>query len=156
MVMKSMTTDIEIAVDVAKPANVVFQYFTDWPRQGEWMMGTRVEARADGTRGFGQGEGAVIAGFTGIGPLGFWDTMTITHWVDDERVDVLHTGRVVRGTGSMYVERVSDSTCRFVWSEQLDLPLGWIGRLGFGLVRPLFIAAIRHSLKKFARSAEAL
>ena len=156
MMAKFMITDIEIAVDVAKPAAVVFNYFTDWPRQGEWMMGTRVESRAEGALGLGRGNGAVIAGFTGIGPIGFWDTMTITNWVDGQRVDVLHTGRVVRGTGSMIVESIDESHSRFIWTEQLELPLGVIGLVGFGLLRPLFIAAIRFSLKKFAAAAEAL
>lgn len=156
MMVTFMITDIEVTVDVAKPADIVFNYFTDWPRQGEWMMGTRVESRAEGTLGLGRGNGAVIAGFTGIGPIGFWDTMTITNWVDNQRVDVLHTGRVVRGTGSMFVESVDATHSRFVWTEQLELPLGVIGLIGFSVLRPLFIAAIRFSLKKFARAAEAL
>lgn len=151
-----MSTDVELAVVVNKPSEVVFSYFTDWPRQGEWMMGTRVEARGAGSLGMGRGDGAVIAGFTGIGPLGFWDTMTVTHWVENQRVDVLHTGRVVRGTGSMIVEPIDEHSCRFIWSEQLDLPLGWLGRVGFALLRPFFLAAINASLKKFGRAAEAL
>jgi len=151
-----MSADIEISVDVHQSADKVFAYFTDWPRQGEWMVGTRVEARAAGDLGMGRGNGAEIAGFSGIGPLGFWDTMTVTRWVESERVDVLHTGKLVRGTGSMIVERVDENSSRFIWSEQLDLPLGWLGRFGFGLLRPLFIAAVRDSLTKFARKAQEL
>ena len=33
----------------------------------------------------------------GAGPVGFWDTMIITRWEPPYRVDVLHTGAVVRG-----------------------------------------------------------
>ncbi len=151
-----MSADIEISVDVHQSADKVFAYFTDWPRQGEWMVGTRVEARAAGVLGMGRGNGAEIAGFSGIGAIGFWDTMKVTNWVEGERVDVLHTGWLVRGTGSMIVERVSDTQSRFIWSEQLDIPLGWLGLIGFGLLKPLFIAGVRHSLTKFARRAEAL
>lgn len=151
-----MSADIEIAVDVNQSASKVFAYFTDWPRQGEWMVGTRVEARAAGELGLGRGKNAEIAGFSGIGPIGFWDTMTITNWVEGERVDVLHTGWLVRGTGSMIVEHVDDRRSRFIWSEQLDIPFGVIGRLGFAILKPLFVAGVLHSLKKFARSAERL
>ena len=41
-------------------------------------------------------------------------------------------------------------------AEQLELPLGWFGRFGFAVLKPLFVAAVRASLKKFARTAEAL
>jgi hypothetical protein len=43
----------------------------------------------------------------------------------------------------------------FVWSEDLDLPLGVVGRLGWPLVRPLFAAGVRLSLRRFARWVEA-
>ena len=110
--------DIEVSVHVHCQAALVFSYFTDWPRQGEWMMGTRVESRRTGALGMGRGEGAEIAGFTGVGPLGFWDTMTITSWVDGHRVDVLHTGKIVRGIGSMIVEPIDSHTCRFIWRSE--------------------------------------
>jgi hypothetical protein len=38
----------------------------------------------------------------------------------------------------------------FVWSEELELPLGALGRLGWPLVRPLFLAGVRRSLDRFA------
>jgi hypothetical protein len=38
----------------------------------------------------------------------------------------------------------------FVWSEQLELPLGAVGRLGWPVVRPLFLAGVRRSLDRFA------
>ena len=40
-----------------------------------------------------------------------------------------------------------------MWSEQLDLPLGALGRLGWPLVRPAFVAGVRMSLKRFAAYA---
>lgn len=156
MMILRMSADIEISVDVNQSADKVFSYFTDWPRQGEWMVGTRVEARAAGDLGMGRGVNAEIAGFSGIGPIGFWDTMTVTNWIEGERVDVLHTGWLVRGTGSMIVVKVSEQQCRFVWTEQLDLPFGVVGRWGFAVLRPLFVAGVRHSLRKFAVRAESL
>lgn len=62
-------------VIVDAPPEVVFAALTDWPTQGQWMLGTRVWS--DGS---GQGVGAQLSAFTGVGRLGFLDTMEITEW----------------------------------------------------------------------------
>ena len=140
-----MTAHVSLAVDVAAPAQQTWDAAVDWDRQGEWMLGTRVSG--------GHGVGARVEAFTGLGRLGFLDTMTITAWVPPYRCEVLHTGRVVRGTGVFEVVDLGDGRSRFVWSEVLDLPLGLLGRLGWPLVRPLFLAGVRRSLARFARWA---
>ena len=38
--------------------------------------------------------------------------------------------------------------------EEIELPLGVLGRLGWPMVRPFFLAGIRHSLRKFAKYVE--
>lgn len=145
---------LSLRVPVAAPPEVVFAAATDWDRQGEWMLGTRVWP----TVGVGRGEGAAIAAFTGVGRLGFLDTMTITRWDPPRACHVLHTGRVVRGTGTFEVEvGVPDAPpggCVFVWGEVLELPLGALGRLGWPLVRPAFLGGVRRSLRQFARWVE--
>jgi hypothetical protein len=104
----------------------------------------------------GHGEGAEIAGFTGIGPIGFWDTMTITSWQPPANVEVLHTGWLVRGTGYMRVIKVDEQSSIFVWGEEVEIPLGLMGKIGFLIVKPLFMSGIRYSLRRFARACEAL
>jgi hypothetical protein len=151
-----MPTHVELRIDVATSAEHAFNYFTAWHRQSEWMVGTRVEVRQPGPLGNGRGLGGEFAAWTGIGPLGFWDTMTITSWQENSRVDVLHTGKLVRGTGAMWVHPVTENTCVFVWEEDLDLPLGKVGEWGFAFVKPLFLWGIRVSLERFARAAQAL
>jgi hypothetical protein len=61
----------------------------------------------------------------------------------------------VRGTGTFAVEAGPGDGSRFVWTERLDLPLGRVGRLGWPVVRPLFAAGVRRSLRKLAREVEA-
>jgi hypothetical protein len=146
-----VTTHVSLSIDVAAPAQRAWDAMTDWPAQGEWMLGTRVEVSS----GDGVSVGSTLSAFTGMGRLGFLDTMTITAWEPPTRCDVVHTGRVVRGTGTMLVESTGDSTCRVTWIEDLDLPLGVIGRVGFPLVRPFFLAGVRTSLKTFAALVEA-
>jgi hypothetical protein len=141
---------LSLDVVVNAPVEAVFDAFTQWARQGEWMLGTRVEVHV----GDGRSLDSQIAGWTGVGPVGFWDTMTITRWEPPYRVDVLHTGAIVRGTGTMEVLALPEGRSRFVWSEDLDLPLGTLGRIGWPLVKPSFVAGVKRSLRKFARLVE--
>jgi hypothetical protein len=139
--------EIVCSVDVAAPADDVWVAMTDWRRQGEWMLGTTVRPIA----GDGRGVGGRIEAVTGLGgPLGIRDTMEITHWEPPRRCLVRHTGRVIRGAGAFEVEPIGDRRSRFVWSEWLDLPLGRAGQVGFLLTRPLFVAGVRLSLRRFA------
>jgi hypothetical protein len=142
----------EITVDVIVDADqqAVWDAVTDWPRQSEWMLGTSVRATvADGI-----GVGGGIEAFTGVGRVGFLDTMVITEWDPPRRCVVEHTGRVVRGLGVFEVLALPDGRSRFVWSEVLDLPLGVLGRLGWPLVRPGFAWGVRRSLEVLAREVE--
>jgi uncharacterized protein YndB with AHSA1/START domain len=139
-------TSLVLEVDVEAPVERVWAAAVDWDHQHEWVLGTRVR----GTAQQGQGVGGGIEAFTGVGRLGFLDTMEITQWEPPYRCGVLHTGRVVRGTGLFEVVDLGGGRSRFVWSEELELPLGALGRLGWPLVRPLFVAGVRRSLKRFA------
>lgn len=146
------TPPAHVALDVVVDAPVqrVFDAFTQWSEQGRWMLGTRVEVNA----GDGRSVGSELAAWTGAGPAGFWDTMVITRWESPYRVDVRHTGRVVRGTGVMEVIALPGGRSRFVWSEDLDLPLGTVGRIGWPLARPAFLLGVRRSLVAFGRLVE--
>ena len=141
---------IELKVLVQAPALQVWNAITNWQAQSDWMLGTKVwPINGDGT-----GVGGQIEAFTGIWRIGFLDTMEITAWNPPTKCDVLHTGRVVRGTGTFEVVATSDSTSKFIWSENLDLPLGVIGKVGFTIVKPGFIYGVRKSLEKFADLVE--
>jgi uncharacterized protein YndB with AHSA1/START domain len=135
--------EITLSVDVDAPPDAVWAAVVDWDRQSEWMLLTRVSG--------GHGPGAAVEAFTGIGPIGFLDTMTITDWRPPLRCEVRHTGRVVRGSAAFEVEPLPGGRSRFVWSEWLVLPLGLVGRFGFALLRPLVVAGINYSLRRFAR-----
>ncbi len=141
---------IELTVAVNAPAQKVWDAITNWEAQSQWMLGTKVwPVDGDGT-----GVGGKIEAFTGIWRIGFLDTMEITIWEAPARCDVLHTGRVVRGTGTFEVISVSPTSSNFVWSEDLVLPLGILGKVGFTLLRPGFVFGVRKSLEKFARLVE--
>lgn len=146
-----MTATLVLTVDVDAPVEQTWAGVTDWAGQGQWMLGTRVWPTTQG----GQGVGGGIEAITGIGPFGVFDRMEITLWEPPHRCHVLHLGRVVRGTGAMEVEPRPGDRSRFVWREDLDLPLGVLGRLGWPLVRPVFAFGVQLSLRRFARWVEA-
>lgn len=146
-----MTATLVLTVPVAAPAAETWAGAVDWDAQGSWMLGTTVR----GTAQDGIGVGGGIEAFSGFGPLGVLDVMEITAWDPPRRCDVRHLGRVVRGTGVFEVRERGPVGSTFVWREDLDLPLGVLGRLGWPLVRPFFVAGVRLSLRRFARWVEA-
>ncbi|MFC4949495.1 SRPBCC family protein [Pseudonocardia sp. GCM10023141] len=143
--------ELELTVDIGAPAELVWHTVTDWPAQGEWMLGTRVEVVGAGD---GRRAGARLRAVTGVGPLAFTDPMEIVEWAPPHRCVVRHHGNVVRGGGTFEVRELGPQRARFVWGEQLDLPLGALGRLGWPVVRPAFRAGVQQSLRKLAQVCE--
>jgi uncharacterized membrane protein len=148
-------------VAVAAPADLVWGYVTDWPRQGEWIPFTRVEVADTGPgRETAEGVGDRIRAWTGIGPVGFWDPMTITAWErrDDgsARCEVLHTGAVVRGEAEFAVHAEGPDACTFVWWERLEVPGGALGALLWRLGGWTMRRGVDAALRRLARRAEGL
>ena len=115
-------TEVEITSRVLVPVepDELWRLAMDWPRQGDWMLATRVSG--------GQGVGAAVTARTGLGPVAFTDTMVITEWYPPHRCVVRHTGRVVRGAGVFEIAPVG-AMSEFAWTERLRLPSRVPGRL---------------------------
>ncbi|MFE9743407.1 SRPBCC family protein [Saccharothrix saharensis] len=131
-------TRLDLRVEVEAPAGTTWAALTDWARQGEWMLGTTVRV----TSGDGASEGSGLSAFTGVGPIGFTDTMRITAWEPPVRCAVEHTGRLVRGTGEFVVVPRGDARSELVWSEDIALPLNLA-----------FAPGVKWSLRRFAAFA---
>ena len=145
-----MRADLSITQRVKANREKVFAAMVDWPSQSDWMVGTKVWV----TKNDGVGIGGEFAAFTGIGKMGFIDPMRITHWNPPSEVSVLHLGKVVKGTGEMKIEKISETSSDFIWSESLEIPFGKIGYFGYKIIEPFFVIAIKKSLKKFAHQVE--
>ncbi|PXY32418.1 SRPBCC family protein [Prauserella muralis] len=143
-------SDVVESVEVPAPAGTTWLALTDWQRQDEWMLGTRVRVVA----GNGRSVGSRLEAFTGVAGIGVTDTMEITGWEPPVRCTVRHLGLVVRGTGAFHVQERGPHRSMLIWSEQLDPPLGFVGRLGWPLAKPVFSLGLRRSLTNFARFAE--
>ena len=140
---------VEERAAVAAPVEVAWEALTDWQGQSGWMVLTRVTVDPGGHR-----VGERLDAFTGIAGVGFHDRMEVTRWDPPRRVEVVHLGRVVRGAGIFEV-RPAPGGAWLVWIEDLDLPLGVVGRLGFAVLRPAFQLMLRRSLRRLAGQVEA-
>jgi hypothetical protein len=100
------------------------------------------------------GVGTSIAAFTGplykfyprVKSPGLLDLMTVTKWEEPSRCDVVHVGKVLKGTGSFVLTQEGERVTRFDWSETIEAP-----RVLFMLVAPFLYAGVRISLNRFAR-----
>ncbi len=142
----NQTVRINAEIEVKAPPDTVFAAATDWDRQGEWMLGTTVRVR----HGDGHSVGSELEAVTGIAGIGVADRMQITVWDAPSRCEMQHLGRMVRGIGIFVVRPRGRDAATFEWIEQLELPWGVLGRMGWPLVSPLFGWGLRFSLDRFA------
>ena len=133
-----------IAMSLVIKASIekVWAALADWESQGDWMLQTKVEV----TSQIREGVGTTIAAFTGIGKLGVMDHMVVTSWQPPHICDVLHTGKIIKGTGRFELVAIDADTTRFNWSEEI-LAL----RVVFLLIAPGLYAGVRISLAKLGR-----
>lgn len=145
---------LSVPVDVDVPAEALWRKVTDWERQGDWMLATRVRR----TGGDGHSPGSTWSAATGLGPLALVDTIELVELVEGGpwRAVVLHTGKVIRGDGIFEVEELGPRRSRFTMAERLDLPFGVFGRAGWALAaRPVSRVGLVLSLRRMARQVEA-
>jgi hypothetical protein len=144
-ILMLMPTHLTVAAGVVVRAapEQVWEVAMDWSRQHEWIWATRVDG--------GRGLGAAVNGWTGVGPIGFTDTMVITQWDPPWRCAVTHTGRVVRGSGVFEVHPRGDLS-EFRWAERIELPLPpALVRLAGAVIGPVARLGLGSSLRRFAR-----
>lgn len=143
-----MRARIEERVAVAVPVETAWAGLTGWEDQTGWMLFTVVTVEPGAHR-----VGERLDAFTRIAGLGFHDPMEVSRWDPPNLVEVVHLGKVVRGGGTFEV-RPAPGGAWLVWVEDLDLPLGLVGGLGFAVLRPVFQLMLRWSLRRLAKQLE--
>jgi hypothetical protein len=144
------TNTLAISLKIKAPKVAVWSKIADWESQGEWMLQTKVWVTSE----ISSGVGTSIAAFTGplykfyprVKSPGLLDLMTVTKWEEPSRCDVVHVGKVLKGTGSFVLTQEGERVTRFDWSETIEAP-----RVIFLLVAPFLYAGVRISLHRFAR-----
>ena len=127
---------------IAAPIEKVWASLADWESQGNWMLQTTVEVTSD----IREGVGTTIAAFTGVGKFGVMDHMQVMNWEPPFICDVLHTGKIIKGTGRFQLSAITSQSTRFDWSEEILAP-----RALFLLIAPGLYAGVRLSLANLSR-----
>lgn len=143
---------LELNIKIKKPIDKVWASLVDWQSQGDWMLQTKVWSELDQDRTIKNGKGVLIFAFTGLFPslypkirIGILDTMEITRFKPPVLCEVVHIGRIIRGTGKFELKKSKAGTI-FNWQEDL------VAHPVFLLVmKPLLLVGVWISLHRFAR-----
>ena len=149
-------SNLTLTIKINKPVDEVWRSLVDWKGQSKWMLQTKVWSELDQDRTVKNGKGVLIFAFTGIFPklypklkLGILDTMEVTNWKPPHICEVMHIGRVIRGTGKFELKKVRGGTI-FYWQEEVIAPA-----LILLFAKPALLIGVRLSLRRFARQVSA-
>ncbi|GGL95862.1 SRPBCC family protein [Nakamurella endophytica] len=142
-----MKARLEVGLDIAAPVESVFQAMVDLPSQERWMLLTRLYPLAGDAPV--PAVGSRLAALTGIGGMGVLDTMQVTVFDPPRRWETRHDGGLIKGRGIFEV-RPAAAGARAVWIEDLELPLGLLGGIGWLVLRPAFRWGLGRSLRTLA------
>ncbi len=120
----SQTKSVSHSVFVPAPQADVFIAVTNWGTQSKWIPFTKVQ-------GVGKDSHVLhgkLEAYTGIGRIGFLDTMTITKWDPPHHCEVVHTGKFVKGSGLFEVSPNAKGST-FTWTEHFEMPSGIPGNI---------------------------
>ena len=145
-----------LTVEINKPVETVWKLLVDWKSQSNWMLQTKVWSELDQDKTIKNGKGVLVFAFTGLFPmlypklrLGILDTMEVTKWKPPLLCEVVHIGRVIRGTGKFELKSKRNRTV-FHWQEELIAPTYVLI-----FMKPLLLLGVWLSLHRFARQLSA-
>lgn len=142
-----MNNSLAITVKLPVSIDTAWAAIQDWESQSNWMLLTKVWV----TSQIREGIGTEIEAFTGLIPskkfFGILDSMRVTQWNPPHSCEVLHTGKIIKGTGLFRLEEINEKETLFHWSEIVIAP-----RALFLLTLPGLYLGVRISLSRFARA----
>jgi hypothetical protein len=133
------------------PADEAWQALIRWEDQSRWMKdadSVRVESSNR------EGVGVLLAVKTrvlGI-PL-FVERLQVSEWEPPARIVVRH-GSFVRGFGEWALDSAERDECVLRWTEDLRLPIPFVGELALRCYRPFMRRLMRGSLGRLAAQLE--
>jgi hypothetical protein len=143
---------VRVSVDGVLPAGIdaAWAHLVRWERQAVWM------ADADEVRVLGrqrEGVGVRIAVRTRVlGVPAFTEVLEVVRWEPPRMLLIAHL-RFVHGVGEWRLDPIDDERTRFVWTEDVRLPVPVLGDLalrGYAVVmRRLMRRAIGGLAREF-------
>ncbi len=146
-----MSNTLRITINLPCSQERAWAAIADWESQGNWMLQTKVWV----TSQIREDVGTSISAFTGplykfypkFSSLGLLDTMVVTKWQPPEICDVVHTGKILKGTGSFVLSPINATSTKFNWSETIEC-----SRLKFLAIAPFLWVGVRISLARLSTS----
>jgi hypothetical protein len=146
-----MSNTLRIKINLPCSQERAWAAIADWESQGNWMLQTKVWV----TSQIREGAGTSISAFTGplykfypkFSSLGLLDTMVVTKWQPPKICDVVHTGKVLKGTGSFVLSPINSTSTKFNWSETIEC-----SRIKFLAIAPFLWVGVRISLARLSTS----
>ena len=146
-----MSNTLRITINLPCSQERAWAAIADWESQGNWMLQTKVWV----TSQIREGAGTSISAFTGplykfypkFSSLGLLDTMVVTKWQPPEICDVVHTGKILKGTGSFALSPINSTSTKFNWSETIEC-----SRIKFLAIAPFLWVGVRISLARLSTS----
>jgi len=143
-----MTVRVAASIDVAIDPATAFAAVVDLPSQEKWIMLTTLYA-VDGQASVPL-VGSRLVAFTGVLGVGFLDTMVVSEYDPPHRWVTAKDGDLLRGVGIMQVEPLPNGS-RVTWANELELPFGIAGQLGWLIARPIAQFVLGVSLRRLAK-----
>jgi hypothetical protein len=146
-----MSNTLRITINLPCSQERAWAAIADWESQGNWMLQTKVWV----TSQIREGVGTSISAFTGplykfypkFSLIGLLDTMVVTKWQPPEICDVVHTGKILKGTGSFALSPINSTSTKFDWSETIEC-----SRIKFLAIAPFLWVGVRISLARLSTS----
>ena len=146
-----MSNTLRITINLPCSQDRAWAAIADWESQGNWMLQSKVWV----TSQVREGVGTSISAFTGplfkfypkFPRLGLLDTMVVTNWQPPAICDVVHTGKILKGTGSFVLSPINSTSTKFDWSETIEC-----SRIMFLAIAPFLWVGVRISLARLSTS----
>ena len=138
---------IERHVVLPAAAEEVWAALVDWERQASWMQDAEQVQVVSAAR---EGKGTILIVKTRVlnVPL-LSERLEVVAWEPPAMLRIAHK-KFVAGTGEWRLEPAQSGT-RFIWTEDLALPIPILGELALRAYRPLMGRLMKKSLDDFRR-----
>ncbi len=141
-----MTMHVVVSTYIDAPPDEVWSDVSEMASHAEWMADAESISFASSTT---SGVGTILVVPTRVGPLVTEDWIIVTRWDEGEAIGVVHVG-IVSGVGEFRLIPEGAGT-RFVWEEDLTLPLSLGGRIGEVVAKPIVTAIWKGNLARLSR-----
>jgi hypothetical protein len=139
---------VSVAATFPADPGSVWGTLVDWERQSEWLVDA-VWVRVVGDRR--EGTGTRVASRTRVlGVPLLTDVLEVVEWDPPRRLTLVRKG-FVRGRGEWRLHPAGGET-RFVWTEEIRLPIPLLGELALALYRPILRWLMGRSSAGLART----